>query len=518
MAPDQSSQPKLYSYLRFSTPAQAEGDSTRRQMRLAEAEAARRSLVLDETLRDEGISSYRAQNLSLGKLGKFLEAVRHGWVAPGSVLLVESFDRISRQQAWRGQGVITELLGSGITLVTLSGGVREFSEAEMDNNPLAIFEILLTLMRAHDESATKARRIREAWDGKRSDVVKHGGILTRRCPAWIRYDEDAETFVLVPERAAVVERIVRETLQGHGQHIIARGLNAEGIETWGDSGRKPAKHWHRSYIRKIVESPALAGIHVPHTFTYRDGKLVRLPQEPIPGYYPAVVTEEVWQDLQALKGSRSPQRGSNAGKAVRNVFGGLLVCGVCGSTATRVNKGQHKGHGEYLVCRTAKEGAGCEYRAVPYTLAEDALRANADRLLSDPPSGDESVSTELDNTEALIHAGEDHLGTILDEIQAGNASSALRERLEQIERTLEALKGQRDSLRARQAKAGQPMIAHRVGQLREAFEAEEFDRTKVNALLRQTFRAVTLVRAEGVLQFEWQQGGQTEIQYAFPSE
>jgi DNA invertase Pin-like site-specific DNA recombinase len=516
MAPYQSTQPKLYSYLRFSTPAQAEGDSARRQMRLAEDEAAKRGLVVDETLRDEGISSYRAQNLSLGKLGKFLEAVRNGWVAPGSVLLVESFDRISRQQAWRGQGVITELLGSGITLVTLSGGVREFSEAEMDQNPLAIFEILLTLMRAHDESATKADRVRQAWDAKRQDALKTpGAVLTKRCPAWIEYDEETETFRLIPERAAIVRRIFEDAALGHGQAGLAKALNAEGVETWGDTGRKPAKHWHRSYVAKILENPAAMGTYVPHTQTYKAGRKIREPQEPIPGYFPAAVPEGLYQSVQALR--PNPRRGRNASKEVRNVFGGLLLCGVCGGTATRVFKGNRRGHGEYLVCRAAKEGAGCDYRTVPYNTAERALRTNADRLLSDPPSGDESLSTELENVEALLFAGQDHVEHILDEIQAGNTSSSLRERLEEIERKLDALKDQREKLRALQAKAGQPMIAHRVKQLQEAFMAEEFDRTKVNALLRQTFRAITLDRAQAVLRFEWQQGGQSEIQYAFPT-
>ncbi|KVR83488.1 recombinase family protein [Burkholderia vietnamiensis] len=49
---------KAYSYLRFSTPEQAQGDSFRRQTALAEAYAQQHGLELDTTLRfaDEGVS------------------------------------------------------------------------------------------------------------------------------------------------------------------------------------------------------------------------------------------------------------------------------------------------------------------------------------------------------------------------------------------------------------------------------------------------------------------------------
>ena len=88
---------KAYSYLRFSTPEQSKGDSKRRQIEGAEEYAKANGLVLDEKLRDEGISAYSGANRDKGALGGFLKKVEKGLIPTGSVLIVESLDRLSRE-------------------------------------------------------------------------------------------------------------------------------------------------------------------------------------------------------------------------------------------------------------------------------------------------------------------------------------------------------------------------------------------------------------------------------------
>jgi DNA invertase Pin-like site-specific DNA recombinase len=94
------SQPKAYSYTRFSKPEQAKGDSSTRQALAAEQWAKERNVELDTelTFRDEGISAFDGLNVERGALGAFLKAVQTGEVPNGSWLLVESLDRISRQK------------------------------------------------------------------------------------------------------------------------------------------------------------------------------------------------------------------------------------------------------------------------------------------------------------------------------------------------------------------------------------------------------------------------------------
>ena len=125
LGPDES--PPAYSYIRFSHPDQAAGDSLRRQTEKAEAYCRRRGWALDRTLtlRDLGVSAYRGKNALVGNLRTFLEAIDRGTVRPGSALIVESIDRISRQGIDEGYDLCKRILKAGIRLVTLTPE-REF--------------------------------------------------------------------------------------------------------------------------------------------------------------------------------------------------------------------------------------------------------------------------------------------------------------------------------------------------------------------------------------------------------
>src|SRR5262249_8853600 len=109
-----------YSYLRFSDRKQAKGDSQRRQVEWSEQVAAREGWMLDIelTLRDLGVSAFRGKNAAGGALGQFLRAVEEERVPPGSVLLVESLDRLTRQQAQRACSLFLDILNAGIEIRT----------------------------------------------------------------------------------------------------------------------------------------------------------------------------------------------------------------------------------------------------------------------------------------------------------------------------------------------------------------------------------------------------------------
>src|ERR1700739_3168974 len=89
---------KPYSYARWSTPEQARGDTLRRQLEMSREYAAEQGLELDETFRDPGVSAYRGKNRHEGALANFIAQIDSGKIERGSFLLVESLDRLSREQ------------------------------------------------------------------------------------------------------------------------------------------------------------------------------------------------------------------------------------------------------------------------------------------------------------------------------------------------------------------------------------------------------------------------------------
>lgn len=128
---------KAYSYLRFSTPEQSKGDSSRRQTELAQNYAKTHDLELDQTLtfHDEGVSGFRGKNAEAGRLADFREAVRVGLVPQGSVLLVEQLDRLSRLVPRKAVRVLEDIVDLGVSVVTLNDG-REYTPQSLDNDPM----------------------------------------------------------------------------------------------------------------------------------------------------------------------------------------------------------------------------------------------------------------------------------------------------------------------------------------------------------------------------------------------
>src|SRR5215831_7300039 len=141
-----SKRTKAYSYLRFSTPEQLQGDSQRRQFDAALNYARENGLELDEelTFHDLGKSAFRGANATTGKLAAFRRAVEDGRVEPGSYLLVEDFDRLSRMGPWDALPVFQEIINNGITVVTLKDREVWHRDA-LPANPLLMMKSLFAM-------------------------------------------------------------------------------------------------------------------------------------------------------------------------------------------------------------------------------------------------------------------------------------------------------------------------------------------------------------------------------------
>src|SRR5262249_26472693 len=148
----------------------------------------------------------------------------------------------------------------GINVVDLSDGGKIYNVDTLDNDGMAFLLMSLRFMRAHEESATKARRLLAAYENKRTKLSNLGRehLFTRRLPGWLRWNDEKREIETIPERAKLVRNIFKKVAAGWGQHKIVRWLNQRGIETWGN-GKRKAKYWHRSYVQKILNNPAAIG-------------------------------------------------------------------------------------------------------------------------------------------------------------------------------------------------------------------------------------------------------------------
>lgn len=368
----------VYSYSRWSTPEQSKGDSNRRQRQAAERWAAEHNYVLDEErcILDNSCSAYRGDNAIDGGLGRFLDACRKGLIEPGSILLVESLDRISRMPPRKAQRLIDDIVDGGVTIVTMCDD-QCYTADRLDNDPLALLLALMVSWRAHEESKTKALRVASAWEEKRRRVRSNPAeVLTFRGPGWLqrsngRWEENRS-------KSDIVRRIFAMRLSGLGEYRIAAVLNEESIPTLSRGA-----HWHRSTVCKLLRNAAVTGRLTPGKIKYVNGRRLRVLEDPIDGAFPAIVTLEDWLAVKALKdGASGGPRGQHAGNGVAHYFAGLAKCPICNATMSRVNKGcSKKGGAPKLVCTVAKSKAGCRYLGVPIVIIEDALLSRWPALL-----------------------------------------------------------------------------------------------------------------------------------------
>lgn len=360
-----SLQPKCYSYIRFSTAEQLKGDSVRRQIKMSEEWAEKHGLPLDDTLRfkDLGRSAYTGEHRAKGALGRFLKLVEEGQIARGSVLLVEHFDRLSREQVLDAFGQFSEIINRGIKVVTLSDSM-EYDKESLNANSMQLMVSIMFMLQAHEESKTKSKRLKEAWIGKRINI--HENKLTARAPAWLETSRDGKgaikRFIPIKEKCQVVELIFEKKLAGKGSERIERELNQiEGI--W-----KPKNGWRKSYINKILRNRAVIGEFQPHV--KQNGK--RIPEgEPVKNYYPQIISEDMFYQVQDLIKRNTHYGGKNG--TISNLFGHIAKCGYCGAPMRVLNKGTLPKGGTYLVCDNAMRGMGCYKYPIRYDEFENLI-------------------------------------------------------------------------------------------------------------------------------------------------
>ena len=313
---------RVYSYLRFSDPRQSTGSSADRQLQYAQKWAAEKGLMLDESLsmRDEGLSAYHQRHITQGALGVFLVAIEEGRIASGSVLVVEGLDRLSRAEPIQAQAQLAQIINAGITVVTASDG-REYNRAGLKAQPMDLVYSLLVMIRAHEESDTKSKRVKasirrlcEAWQaGTYRGLIRNG-----KDPIWLKWTGSEWEFE--PERVLAVKRALQLYQQGIGAVRIVRVLHEEGLAYMG-------RGTTALQVYRLIKLQALRGAK---SLSVGGEEFI------LEDYYPRLLSETEWSELQQLTGERFRRRGH--GEIPGIVTGmGLTYCGYCGTAITGQN-------------------------------------------------------------------------------------------------------------------------------------------------------------------------------------
>ncbi|WP_116291246.1 recombinase family protein [Enterobacter hormaechei] len=323
-----------FSYIRFSSKKQEQGDSVRRQTELAEKYAQANNLILSEkNFQDLGISAFKEGNRA--SLADMLQAIEQGSISPGSTIIIESLDRLSRRGIDVTQQIIKQILQHQVYIASLVDGL--LLNRESVNDLVSVIRIALAADLAHKESEKKSQRLRET-KGQQRQRALNGEVINKSLPFWLERKDNAYVF---SDRHDAVKRIIELKKKGLGNNKIAKTLNDEEFAPLRSAG------WNHTTVAKTIKSVALYGAYQT-TETTKDRKVILL--DIVEDYYPAVISKEEFMLLQSDQKQNKPGY-----KSEKNAFTGLLKHECGGALVRKFHTVSGKVY-EYHVCANARDG------------------------------------------------------------------------------------------------------------------------------------------------------------------
>jgi site-specific DNA recombinase len=254
------------------------------------------------------------------------------------VIVTEDLSRISRDFADAAH-VFKQLRFFDVPLIGVADGIdtsRRTAKIEFT------VKSLMTDMQL-DDIRDKTRR---GLLGRAINKKPTGGLAYGYRSSVERNESDHvvdRSITIDPERAAVVERIFRDYLEGRSQAAIARALNAEGVPSPRAKTRYPKKGWVDTTIRAILRNPVYIGqwkygerewVKVPGTNIrrprMRDAADVHRDERP----ELRIIEQSLWDAVQARISSVAQKYGGPNGapsKPTTYPLSGLLECACCGA-------------------------------------------------------------------------------------------------------------------------------------------------------------------------------------------
>lgn len=377
------------SYGRFSSDAQEEGDSVRRQREAFEAVCARYSDRMTPSSRytfgeffGRGESGLYAVHLEEGgSLRRFLDLLRDGTIVPNkTVLVLEMWSRFGRMEPDLAIKLLSDIVRSGCAVAVYSPDMW-VETADLSSQQFII--IAMCLQMAHAESSEK-RRIGRA---NRQRIRETGRTKDKRrlaaCPFWLTVGADGEYHE--NDYAPLVKEMFRLSALGHGAGEVSNMLG------------NPTRPVTRNKVKVdatidvlgVLRNRAVIGEYRP---AIRVGKWKRDETKEVKeGYYPVVVPVEVFNAVQAGLDSRRTQRGRK-GAAVSNLFTELFI----GADGLPMHLKIESSGRHVLRRKTKGPNRTWDYKQVEYTLLRFLRELRLTGTATSPVEAYELEKAQLD--------------------------------------------------------------------------------------------------------------------------
>lgn len=333
-----------------------------------------------QTFQDLGVSAYTGKNRLKGHLATFIKLAKDNRLAANPVLIIEAFDRFSRQDIDESEPTLIGLLKCGVD-VHVAFSNKTFTAGSTKSLADRI-EILVALKSAYEYSANLSTRIKAAKERKRREIQSGKPVPHNNAPKYFTWNKDAQRYEH-NEKTQIVKRLVKMFLAGNTLYSIARTLNREHVPTV-----KTDSAWSGNAIRSILKNRTLLG-------EFLGAK----------DFFPPIVDPDTFEDVRVLLKQNPSFNKGKPGNLV-NVFRGIAYC-VCGrrmcvlsQTKDPHTKKPHKDPFKYRYLRCNSQGTGknCDQTFVmPLREMEDEFFGFF--LMRDPREliADNSMAKELNS-------------------------------------------------------------------------------------------------------------------------
>lgn len=428
-------------YARYSSDLQS-AHSIEDQVRLCRERIEQSGGYVGEIYTDAAISG--AFIVNRPGIRALLEDGRHGKFER---VMAEALDRISRDQE--------DIAAIYKRLSHLDIKIHTLSEGEVSELHIGLKGTMNALF-----LKDMAAKVRRGQRGRLEEGLAPAGICYGYRPI---HEMDSRGEVsrgkreIIEEQSDIIRRIFEEYASGVSPRAIARGLNADGIQSprggqWlasainGSRARKSGILHNELYVgrmtynRQTFRKDPDTGKRIPRVNPQSEWKSVNIPDL-------RIISDEVWDRVHDVKYMKGKNRPLHVQRRPKHLFSGLVHCGVCGGGFTVHSKNK-------LRCSRKHEGGSCTNGHVisTETLETKILKGLEGHLLSDEAFARfvktyneerAQIRAELEknrfNREKELTAANRRIKQIVNLMADGMDSKALRAELIELEHRAETL-------------------------------------------------------------------------------
>ncbi|TMX40199.1 recombinase family protein [Vibrio parahaemolyticus] len=322
---------KAITYQRFSSVRQIGNSSLARQLDSTKEWLSRNPdvEVIDNYV-DQAMSGWSGKHLKDGSLGQLMNAIEDGIVKSGTLILVEHFSRLTRQNLRDAEKLMHRIWDAGITVVTVRDGT-EYSPSAANDMSLRI-RLIVEMEQAFKESEWRSAKVKASYVS-REKAAREGKVPKIRKPFWLNDDGTLNHL------HQSVKDMFEWYRNGWGQQRIVVALR----EKYADEA---IQQINPSTVMRWIKSDIVLGY-------WRKNRV-----------YEAAVDETLYYEVQAIHKNRLYK---NVNPDRQWPLSGLMKCGVCGRGMSIQKSGKSA---PVIRCSSKQRDKSCNRKTTfPYYLA-----------------------------------------------------------------------------------------------------------------------------------------------------